>query len=128
MDREAWCAAVVRVTNSRTRLCDWTELNCLMLFSHSVAIDSVTSWTAACQASLTFTISWSWLKLMSIESIMPSNHLILCTPFSSCSKYFSASGSFPMSWLFPSGTKILEPQLQHHSFQWIFRLIYFRID
>ena len=34
--------------------------------------------TAACQASLSFTISWSWLKLMSIESVMPSNHPILC--------------------------------------------------
>ena len=37
-----------------------------------------TSWTAACQASLSFTVSWSLLKLMPIESRMPSNHLILC--------------------------------------------------
>ena len=37
-------------------------------------------WTAACQASLSFTISQSSLKLMSIESVMPSNHLILCRP------------------------------------------------
>ena len=37
-------------------------------------------WTAACQASLSFTISWSLFKLMSIESVMPSNHLILCHP------------------------------------------------
>ena len=42
----------------------------------------MTPWTAACQASLSFTISWSLLKLMSIESMMPSNHLILCHPFS----------------------------------------------
>ena len=40
-----------------------------------------TPWTAACQASLCFTISQSLLKLMSIESVMPSNHLILCRPF-----------------------------------------------
>ena len=40
----------------------------------------VTPWTAAHQASLSFTISRSWLKLMSIESVMPSNHLILCCP------------------------------------------------
>ena len=40
----------------------------------------VTPWTAACQASLSFTISWSLLKLMSIETVMPSNHLILCRP------------------------------------------------
>ena len=39
--------------------------------------DSVTPWTAACQASLTFTISQHVLKLMSIESVMPSNHLIV---------------------------------------------------
>ena len=37
-----------------------------------------TPWTAACQASLSITNSWSLLKLMSIESVMPSNHLILC--------------------------------------------------
>ena len=40
----------------------------------------VTLWTAACQASLSITNSWSVLKLMSIESVMPSNHLILCHP------------------------------------------------
>ena len=39
-----------------------------------------TLWTAVCQASLSFTISWSLLKLMSIESVMPSNHRILCRP------------------------------------------------
>ena len=37
-----------------------------------------TPWTAACQASLSITNSWNFLKLMSIESVMPSNHLILC--------------------------------------------------
>ena len=40
----------------------------------------VTPWTAAHQASLSITNSWSLLKLMSIESVMPSNHLILCCP------------------------------------------------
>ena len=40
----------------------------------------VTPWTAAHQASLSFTISLSLLKLMSIELVMPSNHLILCRP------------------------------------------------
>src|SRR5574341_1420603 len=39
-----------------------------------------TLWTAAHQASLSFTISWSLLKLMSIESVMTSNHLIFCHP------------------------------------------------
>ena len=42
--------------------------------------DSATPWTAAHQASLSLTISWRLLKLMSIESLMPSNHLIICHP------------------------------------------------
>ena len=40
----------------------------------------VSPWSAARQATLSFTISWSLLKLMTIESVMPSNHLILCCP------------------------------------------------
>ena len=40
----------------------------------------MTPWTAACHASLSITNSWSLFKLMSIESVMPSNHLILCHP------------------------------------------------
>ena len=61
----------------------------------------VTPWTAACQASLPITYSQSLLKLMSIESVMPSNHLIL--PFSSHSQSFPASGSFQISQFFTSG-------------------------
>ena len=49
-------------------------------FSHSAMFDSVTPWTAAHHASLSITNSWSLFKLMSIESVMPSNHLILCFP------------------------------------------------
>ena len=62
-----------------------------------------TPWTVACQASLSITTSHSLLKLMSIESVMPSNHLISVIPFSSCLQSFPASGSFPMSQLFTSG-------------------------
>ena len=51
-----------------------------MLFSHSVIWLFATPWTAAHQASLSFIISWSLLKLTSVESVMPSNHLILCHP------------------------------------------------
>ena len=47
-------------------------LSCIWFFA--------TSWTAACQAFLSFTNSWSLLKLLSIESMIPSNHLILCHP------------------------------------------------
>ena len=50
----------------------------LLLFSRSVVSDSATPWTAAHKASLSFTVSQSLLKLMSIELMMPSNHLILC--------------------------------------------------
>ena len=50
------------------------------LFSPLVISDSVTPWTAACWASLSFTISQSLLKFMSIESVIPSNHLTLCYP------------------------------------------------
>ena len=49
------------------------SLSCVQLF--------VTPWTAAYQASLSFTSSWSLLKLMSIESVVPSSHLFLCHPF-----------------------------------------------
>ena len=49
-------------------------------FSCSVVSDSATLWTAARQASLSIANYWSLLKLMSIESVMPSNHLILCLP------------------------------------------------
>ena len=48
------------------------------LFSHAWFF--TTPWAAAHQASLPYTISWSLLKLMSFESVMPSNHLILCHP------------------------------------------------
>ena len=61
-------------------------------------------WTAAHQASLSFTISQSLLKLMSIESVMPSpTFSSSVTPFSSCLKYFLALVSFLMSQLFASG-------------------------
>ena len=60
-------------------------------------------WTATRQASLSITNSRSLLKLMFIELLMPSNHLILCYPLSSCLQSFQASGSFSMSQFFTSG-------------------------
>ena len=57
-------------------------LKCLSVhFSCSVVSDSVIPWTAPRQVSLSSTNSWSLLKHMSSESLMPSNHLILCHPF-----------------------------------------------
>ena len=59
--------------------------------------------TTAHQASLSFTISWSLLKLMSIDLVIPSNHLVLCLLFSSYPQSCPASASFLMSWLSTSG-------------------------
>ena len=83
MDREAWRAVVHRVAKSQTQLSNWTELNSSYSFCCSGLIRVqlfVTQWTAARQVSLSLTISWSLLKLMSMESVMPSNNLILWCP------------------------------------------------
>ena len=63
----------------------------------------LTPWTVAWQTSLSFTISQSLLKLMSMYSMTPSDYFILCYPFFSCPQFLVASGSFPMSWLFVPG-------------------------
>jgi len=52
----------------------------VVVLSLSHVQDFATPWTAVCQASQSFTIAWSLLKLMSSELVMPSNHLILCHP------------------------------------------------
>ena len=72
-------------------------------FSHSVVYDSVIPWTAAPQGSLSITNSQRLLKLMSIESVMPSTISSSVIPSSSCFQFFPASESFPMSQFFPSG-------------------------
>ena len=74
-----------------------------LFFSHWVLSDSVTPWTTARQAFLSFRISGGLLKFMSIELVMPSNNLILCCPFSSCPQSFPASGSFLVSQPFATG-------------------------
>ena len=63
----------------------------------------VTPWIAACQASLSITNSWSSPRLTSIESVMPSSHLILCRPLLFLPQSLSASEYFPMSQLFAWG-------------------------
>ena len=63
----------------------------------------VTPWTAARQASLSNTNSQSLLKLMSIESVMPSNHLILCCPLLLLSSTFPSIRVFPNESVFASG-------------------------
>ena len=74
----------------------------------------VTPWTAACQASLSFTISQSLLKLKSIESMMSSNHLILCCLLLLLPWVFPSIRVFSLSLLFVSQVaKVSELQLQH---------------
>ena len=63
----------------------------------------VTPWIAARKAPLSITNSQSSLKLTSIESVIPSSHLIFCCPLSSCHQSLPASESFPMSQLFTWG-------------------------
>ena len=82
----------------RNLLCQFSSfqlLSCVQL--------SATSWTAAHQASLSITNSWSLLKLLSIESVMPSNHLILCCPLLPPSifpsiRVFSNESALPIKW------------------------------
>ena len=66
---------------------------------------SATPWIAAHQASLSITNSWSLLRLMFIESVMPSRYLIFCHPLLFCPQSLPASESFPMSQLFAWGSQ-----------------------
>ena len=75
--------------------CSFQSLSHVQLFA--------TLWTVARQASLSFTISWSLLKLISIESVMPSNHLILCRPLLFLPSIFPSIRVFLMSQFFASG-------------------------
>ena len=90
--------------------CEWwfslviaTCLPFVVVYSLSHGQIFATAWTAACQGSLSFPISWNLLRFMSAESVMLSNHLIFCCPLPCCLQSFPASGSFPVSWLFASG-------------------------
>ena len=87
----------------------------LLQFSHSAMSNSVTPRTAAHQASLSITNSWSLLKLMSIKSTIPSNRLILCHPLLFLFSIFSSIK------VLDQVTKVLEFQLQHQSLMCVFR-------
>ena len=80
----------------------------------------VTPWTAAFQTTLSITNSQSLLKLMFIESVMPSNHLILCHPPSPALNLSQHQGFF--QWVGSLHHVAKELQLQHQPFQWIFRV------
>ena len=87
MDRGDWQAIVHGVAKSRTWLGDCCSVRLV-----------ATLWTAACQASLSFTISWSPLSQWCHPAVSSS-----VVPFSCCLQSFPASGSFPMSQFFESG-------------------------
>ena len=76
-----------------------------------------TPWTAAYQASLSITNSWSLLRLTSIEWVMPSNHLILYCPLLLLPSIFLSIRVFFNELALHQATKVLELQLQHQSFQ-----------
>ena len=90
----------------------------------------VTLWTAVCQAlaSPSFTISWSLLKLMSIELVMPSNHLILCCLLFLLPSNLPASGSFEISQLFASRAQNIGASASASVFPVNIELNPFRID
>ena len=103
----AWCGGWgPEMECGRAPECD-VQTCALSLFSSIQSLSHVwlfaAPWTEAHQASLSFTISLSLLKLMSIESMMSSS----ITLYSSCPQSFPASGSFPVSWLFTSGGQII---------------------
>ena len=114
LDRGAWWATVHRVAKSWTWLSNWAWTQARFLFyivpqkhwesvqfSRSVVSDSL--WPHARQASLSIINSQSVLKLISIELVMPSNHLILCPPLLLLPSIFPIIRVFPMSQFFPSG-------------------------
>ena len=78
-----------------------------------------TPWSTACQASLSITDSWSLLKLMSIESVMPSNHLILCRPLLLLPSVFPSIRVFSNESALCIRWPKYWPSIQHQSFQWI---------
>ena len=106
---------------------DWW--GCSVRLSCSVVSDFAIPWTAACQASLSITNSQSLLKLMAIESVMPSNHLILCHPLLLLPSIFPSIRVFsnesvlrikwPKYWSFSPN---LSPSSEHEG------LISFRMD
>ena len=132
--REAFLSLLAILWNSAFKwvYLSFSPLHLLPFFSqHSVHFSSVqllshvwlfaTPWTAAHQASLSFTNPWSLLKLMSIELEIHTTISSSIVPFSSCLQYFQHQGLF--QWVSSSHqvAKVLEFPLQHQPFQWIFK-------
>ena len=104
----------------------WLSTVVIQSLSHVRLV--VNPWTAACQASLSITISLSFLKLMSIESVMPSNHLILYCPllllpsiFPTIRVFFNESAlhiRWPKYWSFSFGPSNEYSELISYSIDW----------
>ena len=122
LDMEQETGSKLRKDYLKAVYCHPTYLNYLQSSVQSLNHGRLftTSWNAARQASLSITNSWSLLKLMSIKSVMPASHLDLCHPLlfllsiSPSIRVFSSESLHQVA-------KVLEFQLQHQSFQWIFR-------
>ena len=120
-DQRDWLKYVL-YSNKKT----WTTIIAavVQLLSHVRLF--VSPQTAVCQASLSITNSQSLLKLVSIESVMPSNHLILCHLLLLLPSIFPSIRVFSNeSFLSHQVAKVLELQLQPQSFQWIFATDFF---
>ena len=116
MDRGIWQTSVLAVTKSRAQLSNWTT------WATIVNGVFVTPWTAARQTYLSFTISQSLLKLMSIELLMLSNRLILYCPLLLLPSIFPSIRVISRVSSSHQVVTVLELQLQHQSFQRIFRV------
>ena len=101
-----FCSFFPNCFRCKVRLSNYFLLSSDFRFQFSSVAQSVwlfeIPWTAACQASLSISNSWSLLKLMSVESVMPSRHLIFCHPLLLLPSIFPTSGSFPVSQFFSS--------------------------
>ena len=112
----------LKLTSQKTKIMASSPISSVSVQSFSHVQLFVTAWIAACQASLSITNSQCLLKLMSIELVMPSNHLIFCHPV------LLPTSIFPSIWVFfnESVLRIRWPKywgfsFSHQSFQWIFR-------
>ena len=88
----------IKVQPIKKKISSVQSFSCVCLFA--------TPWIAACQASLSITNSWSLLKLMSIESVMPANHLLLCRPLLLLPSTFTSISIWTTSYFSKDTTQI----------------------
>ena len=135
--RTNWCvtlhgnrdfADMIKVKELKMRSLSWIYVSGLDLSTINQSVQSlirvwlyVTPWTAAHQTSLSITNSQGLLKPMSIKSVMPSNHLILCHPLLLLPSIFPSIRVFSSESVLCIRWPDLELHVQHQPFQWIFR-------